>query len=472
MRYLASCLVVVLAAETGAVDAMAERFQWSEAAGGNGHWYEPVLTPSGITWDAAKLLASARGGYLASVTSAAENQFAFGLVSQPDFWSLGAGSYSYGPWLGGYQSPGSPEPAGGWGWVSGEAFGYTNWAPGEPNDLGGEGYVHLFNKVSSSQPQAAPTWNDSSSESPRAPIRGYVVEYDPAPPPPQLHALSVGINGRGGHNGGADALAIWAQIRRFPNYADTNPAPLALDRNISNFTLIKEQVGRIKDSVRPGDAFIFYLGAHGYVQRSGGDETAVLISVDSLIPPNASFLNTSDEYIELSASESDDLSDDLLMSWFDDPEWDQVYKIFLIDACHSGGFTGDGNEINGDLEKLPRARLFASCAEAGVAFYSPYHGNRGVWSLALEQCLSSANTIDELRDGLEDWDWSAFAGASLPLLNGDTFPPDDASAAFEWQPTFSGSDDFNLVALPEPATLSILALGGLALLRRRHGGSS
>ena len=29
-------------------------------------------------------------------------------------------------------------------WVSGEPVTYTNWAPGEPNNAGGEDYVHVY----------------------------------------------------------------------------------------------------------------------------------------------------------------------------------------------------------------------------------------------------------------------------------------------------------------------------------------
>lgn len=35
--------------------------------------------------------------------------------------------------VGGFQAPGSVEPAGGWSWVGGGAFGYTNWIAGEPD---------------------------------------------------------------------------------------------------------------------------------------------------------------------------------------------------------------------------------------------------------------------------------------------------------------------------------------------------
>src|SRR3990172_6025213 len=114
--------------------ASAERARWEVADGGNGHWYE-VLTgpqlPNGvpgiISWADANLDAQARGGHLATITSAAENGFVFSLAAVPLFWShIPEGAY-FGPWLGGFQAPDAQDPASDWIWVTGEPFEYTNW---------------------------------------------------------------------------------------------------------------------------------------------------------------------------------------------------------------------------------------------------------------------------------------------------------------------------------------------------------
>ena len=57
--------------------AQAEPVRWS----GNGHRYEVVVVPEGITWLDAKAAASARGGYLATLTSAEENRFVWSLIA-------------------------------------------------------------------------------------------------------------------------------------------------------------------------------------------------------------------------------------------------------------------------------------------------------------------------------------------------------------------------------------------------------
>jgi hypothetical protein len=121
------------------------------------------------------------GGHLASITSAAENAFVYSLVSpDPTLWVLeGATGNGIGPWLGAFQPPGSPEPGGGYQWVDGEPFVYTNWAPWEPSNgvgspgnagLGIEDRIHFFG----SGGLIGSGWND----------------YPAAPAPPQILPVS------------------------------------------------------------------------------------------------------------------------------------------------------------------------------------------------------------------------------------------------------------------------------------------
>ena len=118
--------------------AIADWIQWP----GNGHYYQPVAVTQSITWDDASTAAQAAGGYLATITSAGENSFVFSLIDSDPYWYFG--SYTSGPWIGGWQPTSGPEPDGGWEWVTGEAFTFTNWVMGEPNDdwnPGGEDYL-------------------------------------------------------------------------------------------------------------------------------------------------------------------------------------------------------------------------------------------------------------------------------------------------------------------------------------------
>ena len=62
-------------------------------------------------------------------------------------------------------------------------------------------------------------------------------------------------------------------------------------------------------------------------------------------------------------------------------------------------------------------------------------------------------------------DWVPF-DVSYTLLDGKTWDVDTFNSSFRYN--FAGVVDFSQ-AVPEPATLSLLALGGLAMLRRRRG---
>ena len=56
---------------------------WTLASGGNGHTYRVVAKTGLISWDSANAAAQAAGGYLATITSAAENAFVLSLIDDP-----------------------------------------------------------------------------------------------------------------------------------------------------------------------------------------------------------------------------------------------------------------------------------------------------------------------------------------------------------------------------------------------------
>lgn len=148
---------------------------WETSAGGNGHQYLAVPGFAGLTWDAANTLAEAQGGYLASITSAAENNFVFGLINSAPFFNSFNGA---GPAIGGYLN----NPAGSWAWTSGEAWNYTNWHAITPNN-GPDGFDKLT-YYSGFPNTPATTWDDVEGND-AAPgdmgIGGYVVEVVPEP---------------------------------------------------------------------------------------------------------------------------------------------------------------------------------------------------------------------------------------------------------------------------------------------------
>ncbi|CAH0529538.1 hypothetical protein [Vibrio hippocampi] len=177
---------------------------------GQTHYYQVVHIPDGnLNWFQAAYLADDAGGYLASITSEAENDFVFSLVDSPDyFWTFpkyveGKSQHNHheisiGPFLGGYQPEGSKEPDGGWSWLSGEQWGYSNWAVNlddgvidkdprpndQPNDSGNGQRVMGFGEMN----QPVPTWGDYMDDvgtygRDRLPGRAYafIIEFETMP---------------------------------------------------------------------------------------------------------------------------------------------------------------------------------------------------------------------------------------------------------------------------------------------------
>lgn len=161
----------------------------------NSHYYDVVLLPN-VDWNTANNNVSLKSDlglhwYLATITSLPEQEFIAGLLGVPPAPANGVVEY----WVGGYQPPGSIEPAGGWSWVTGEPFGpYTGWGIGEPNNSGGaENHLALDNR-SIYFTVNTPTgwgWNDNDPTF-NGIIAGYVGEAS-VPEPATLLLLGSGL---------------------------------------------------------------------------------------------------------------------------------------------------------------------------------------------------------------------------------------------------------------------------------------
>lgn len=192
-------LLAVVVATVVPAAAGAGPIQWNSGPGANGHWYEAVAAPGGITWDDAKAAAGAQGGYLATIASADENTFAFNLIDDSSFWFVNFNAY-VGPWLGGYQQQGcAPEPSCGWTWVDGSTWGYTNWESTEPSNGVGSPYnsldptdaLHYFRYQGRGSTWNDAPWDLAAFPSGLNPI-AYIVEYstDPAASTPVTEPAS------------------------------------------------------------------------------------------------------------------------------------------------------------------------------------------------------------------------------------------------------------------------------------------
>ena len=150
----------------------------------NGHFYE-FVSQQGITWTDAKAAADAQSifglkGYLATLTSQAENDFAFskvqsvGWIGASDAAVEGEWRWADGPENGQLFFQGLGDGTG-----SAVNGGYNNWANGEPNNAGDEDYAHFL---------SSGEWNDYANNTV---VQGYVVEYGGSEGDPTLQLTSV-----------------------------------------------------------------------------------------------------------------------------------------------------------------------------------------------------------------------------------------------------------------------------------------
>ena len=158
--------------------------QWTVAEGGNGHWYYAVVVGSGLTWEQANELASEQGGHLVTAVTEAENLWISAtLLNDGDLWGG-----SYGPFMGGWQNLDSAdysEPDGGWEWVTGESWIYSNWTDCD-NCCGGQAHM-LYHSATN---DGGHGWQDVEYSDSNSSFKSYIVEWD-------ADSLSVDCNTNG-----------------------------------------------------------------------------------------------------------------------------------------------------------------------------------------------------------------------------------------------------------------------------------
>ena len=139
-----NAFVAILFLAVACLAVRGQPVQWRAEQGGNGHFYEPVLLASPISWFDAEEAARDADGYLVTLTASSENRFVFDLIMDSTFWVKESGS-ALGPWIGAFQVASASEPDGGWRWVDGEPLVFENWRIRQPDNGGNiEHFAHFY----------------------------------------------------------------------------------------------------------------------------------------------------------------------------------------------------------------------------------------------------------------------------------------------------------------------------------------
>ena len=143
MKKIQAASAVALALSS--VSFAQQAVQWKVSDGGNGHWYELVLTPTWVDFAAASSIAAQRGGHLLTGCGS-EFDAAVTITGalSPQAWQLVPPNQWLGPWIG-LQLSGNM-----WGWVDGTTCAFDRWdtSRGQPdwiqNSPDGETVAFLY----------------------------------------------------------------------------------------------------------------------------------------------------------------------------------------------------------------------------------------------------------------------------------------------------------------------------------------
>jgi len=176
MKFTLIMIAIMLFAGT----VLADPVEWPVSEGGNGHFYEAVRVNISIwiSWqesNEAALALSHNGlnGHLATFTSAEEDQWFVENVLDTQDGTFEDRVYYIGGW--GADDIINDGGRTGWIWITGESWGYENWAPGEPTPHREEVYLSYFYHWQEDPLMTG--FNDLGQRH----YGGYIVEYDEMP---------------------------------------------------------------------------------------------------------------------------------------------------------------------------------------------------------------------------------------------------------------------------------------------------
>ncbi len=298
------------------------------------------------------------------------------------------------------------------------------------------------------------------------------------PKPAKVNFLTYGVHDvPSNHRGDVGANEVFEALKGFDNSGD-GTAGFWNTGGSGSGAVLQDLVDNAKNRVSPGDHFVFYINAHGAFNLNG-DELPVSAQV-SILPPLRT-TTTGDEYFYLSQDSSQNITDDTFSGFFDDPVWDKVNKLFIIDTCYAGGFWNSGTILgdSGDLSQLPKSAIIAASLEADLSLFDPVDR----WGFLGHAVVRALNSLKSAGNSIDFDQLVAQVQSELPqtVVRGfvQGFPEDNwldpidlpVSLFYARTPDF----DFQLIGpavVPEPSTLALGIVGlvmtvGCSCLRRK-----
>ncbi len=238
--------------------------QWTEAEGGNGHWY--AVNPVRTHWQGARLVAESMThdslvGHLATITSAEENQF---VVANVLAGTLQPMPYDVDQF---YLAAAYNGVA--WDWLTGEPFGYVNWGTDEPNNVGTENAIAMFGPNNTDPRRTFGTWNSVVlSDTTISPVHSAwsVVEFEPGFQPSNLINLVQWSIAEGGNDHWYAVYPLrtsWknASVAARALTQDTLPGHLVTITSAAENQFIVDNVLTGTSQPMPFDIDQFYVGS-------------------------------------------------------------------------------------------------------------------------------------------------------------------------------------------------------------------
>ncbi|MCP3918416.1 MAG: hypothetical protein GY711_22965 [bacterium] len=208
----------------------------------NGSWYRRT---GRVGWIESELIAGALGGHLATVRSAAENDWIRANLGWTDYFIGYTDVYNEGTWI----------------WASGEPVGYENWAPGQPDDGGGADFCVVD--------PATGLWRDEPVDDERPGIVELASEDCDGDSVPDAYAILVGEKQDSNGDGVPDDCAP-------PVYCTSNPNSTGVPATLALSGIPALGVGALTFEVRdlPANRFGYFLMSEstGFLPLFGGSQ--------------------------------------------------------------------------------------------------------------------------------------------------------------------------------------------------------